>query len=189
MSQLPADWSDLTRLWQAEGAAISVDELEAHTRRERRMMRLLAALELAGLGLGVALGAWLGMFSPHVWLFGVFTSLCAVMAWVAWRSRAEAGPLGGDDLLTSLRVSIAREDWNAERLRFGRALSFMVLFIIAFMGSYLLRRYALVSATALIALAASTAWACAVLTWNLRLVRRSRARRRRLESYLRLLEE
>ena len=43
MSQ-PADWMELTRLWQAEGAAVSLDELEGHMQRERAVMRMRRAL-------------------------------------------------------------------------------------------------------------------------------------------------
>ena len=186
MSQ-PADWMELTRLWQAEGAAVSLDELEAHRQRERAAMRSLAAVEMAGLGLGIAVGFWLSITSYYFWLASVFIAFCLVMGWVALR-RGHAEPLGGDDLLTSLRISMAREDWVAAQLRFGRALSFVVLFVIVFMASHMMRHYATVETGSLWALGAAAAWVCGVLGWNISLVRRSKRRRQRLESYATRLE-
>jgi hypothetical protein len=182
-----SDWSELTRLWQAEGAAVSIDELERHVQRERRGMRALAALELAGLGLGVLVGVWLSLTSPHQGLSGIFIAFCLIMGWTAVR-RVDAEPLGGDDLLTSLRISMAREDWVASQLRFGRALSFVVLFIIVFLGSHLMRNFATTTVWSFVALGAAGAWVCGVLAWNLALVRRSARRRQRLESYATRLE-
>jgi hypothetical protein len=186
-SQPTSDWNDLTRLWQAEGAAVSLDELEQYMKRERRGMRALATAELAGLGLGVLVGIWLSLSSPYFWLSGVFIAFCLVMGWVALR-RADAEPQGGDDLLTSLRISMAREDWVASQLRFGRALSFVVLFVIVFLGSHMIRNFARAESGSLLALAAAAVWVCGVLGWNLLLVRRSARRRRRLESYASHLE-
>jgi hypothetical protein len=186
MSQ-PAEWIELTRLWQAEGAAVSLDELEAHMQRERAAMRALAGVELAGLALGVAVGIWLSITSPFIWLSSVFIAFCLVMGWVAYR-RNHAEPVGGDDLLTSLRISMAREDWVASELRFGRALSFVVLFVIVFMTSHVMRHFATASAGSLLALGAAAAWVCGVLAWNVVLVRRSTRRRHRLESYATRLE-
>jgi MFS family permease len=188
MSSQPAsDWKDLSRLWQAEGAAVSLDELERYVKRERRSMRALATAELAGLGLGVLVGVWLSLWSPYFWLAGVFIAFCVVMGWVALR-RTDAEPQGGDDLLTSLRISMAREDWVASQLRFGRALSFVVLFVIVFLGSHMMRNFAAVHSGSFLALGVAAAWVCAVLAWNLSLVRRSARRRQRLESYASRLE-
>ena len=71
MSRSP-DWMELTRLWQAEGAAVSVDELEQHRQRERAAMRALAAVELAGLALGIVVGIWMSIASPFIWVSSVF---------------------------------------------------------------------------------------------------------------------
>lgn len=178
-----AGWGELSRLWQAEGAAISLEELEGYMKRERAMMRALAAVELAGLGLGVAVGVWLSMATPYAWMARVFIVFCAAMAWIAWRRRSETAVSGGEDLLTSLRASIAREDGVASRLRFGRALSFVVLFAVLMTASHLLRVYASTSAASLWALLSCGLWLCAIIAWNLGLVRRSRRRRQRLESF------
>jgi len=186
-SQPAGDWKDLSRVWQAEGAAVSLDELEAHRQRERAAMRSLAAVEMAGLGLGIAVGFWLSITSYYFWLASVFIAFCLVMGWVALR-RGHAEPLGGDDLLTSLRISMAREDWVASELRFGRALSFVVLFVIVFLGSHMMRNFAAVNYGSFMALGVAAAWVCAVLAWNLSLVRRSARRRQRLESYAHRLE-
>lgn len=176
-------WLDLTRMWQAEGARISVDELERYMQRERRLMHTLAAVELAGLGLGIAVGVWLG--AAQVWMSRVFVVFCLVMAWVAWRRRAEPELLGGADLLTSLRASMLHEDWMAGQLRFGRALSFMVMFVILMQASHVLRHFAVSGGVgSLWALLACGAWVTAIIAWNLVLLRRSQRRRLRLESFL-----
>lgn len=187
MSEQPADWMELTRLWQAEGAAVSIDELERHRQRERAEMRALAGVELAGLGLGIAVGVWMSIASPFIWVASVFIAFCLVMGWVAFR-RNHVEPLGGEDLLTSLRIAMAREDWVASELRFGRALSFVVLFVIVYMTSYQMHNFAAASAGSWLALAAAAAWICVVLAWNVLLVRRSARRRQRLESYATRLE-
>jgi hypothetical protein len=187
MHQQPGDWLELTRLWQAEGAAVSIDELENHARRERAAMHRLATAEMAGLGLGIAVGVWLSVTSFYFWLASVFIAFCLVMGWVALR-RGHAEPLGGDDLLTSLRISMAREDWVASELRFGRALSFVVLFVIVFLASHMMRHFATTSGGSLFALAAAAAWVYGVLAWNFVLLRRSARRRQRLESYATRLE-
>lgn len=183
----PADWMELTRLWQAEGAAVSPEELAGHRQRERAAMRSLAVVEMAGLGLGIGVGVWLSLTSTHFWLSSIFIAFCLVMAWVALRRR-HPEPLGGDDLLTSLRISIAREDWVASELRFGRALSFVVLFVIVFMASEMMRNFATASPGSLRALGAAAAWVCGVIAWNFVLVRRCVRRRQRLESYATRLE-
>ena len=175
-------WNELSKLWQAESAAISIDELESHMRRERAGMRALAVIELAGLGLGVVVGTWLAKATPYTWMAYVFILECIALAWIAWRRQDPAVP-GGDDLLTSLKASIAREEWIAARLRFGRALSFVVLFAVLMVASDLLRVYAATGAASLWALVACGAWVCAVIAWNLGLVHRSRRRRQRLESF------
>jgi len=187
MNQQSGDWMELTRLWQAEGAAVSIEELESYAKRERAAMRRLAAVEMAGLVLGIAVGVWLSITSYYFWLAGVFIAFCLVMGWVALR-RGHAEPLGGDDLLTSLRISMAREDWVAAELRFGRALSFVVLFVIVFLASHMMRHFAVAGGGSLLALAAAAAWVCGVLAWNFVLVRRSARRRQRLQSYATRLE-
>ena len=83
---------------------------------------------------------------------------------------------------------MAREDWVAEELRFGRALSFVVSFVIVYMTSYQMHNFASASAGSWLALAAAAAWICGVLAWNVLLLRRSARRRQRLESYATRLE-
>ena len=150
-------------------------------------MRALAGVELAGLGLGIVVGIWMSIASPFIWVSGVFIAFCLVMGWVALR-RNHVEPLGGEDLLTSLRIAVAREDWVAAELRFGRALSFVVLFVIVYMASHQMHNFASTSAGSWLALAAAASWICCVLAWNVLLVRRSARRRQRLESYATRLE-
>jgi len=100
---------------------------------------------------------------------------------VALRMRREQMPSGSVDVLQSLKDSLDREDWIAEQLRFGRALSFVALFAIVQATGSQLRNHALEPALTLTAGGIAAAFVVAALVWNLVLVRRTRARRRRLE--------
>jgi len=179
--KLASDWSDLAKLWQAEAAAVSVDDIDAHLKRHRHHMRMVTLAELAGVALGVGAAMWLAFFLPYPWMgltVGVFAVLSAV---VTVRLRREPAPSGSVDVLQSLKDSLDREDWIAEQLRFGRALSFVALFaIVSAVGSQL-RHFSTSSTVALMAGSVAAACVIAALVWNLVLVRRSRTRRKRLE--------
>ena len=179
--KLASDWNDLAKLWQAEAAAVSVDDIEAHLERHRRHMLLVTVSELASVLLGVTAAGWLAFVLPYRGLglvVGVFTLVSAV---VLLRTRRDPAPRGSVDVLQSLKESLDREDWIAEQLRFGRALSFVALFAIVMAIASQLRQSSFDSVLAL--MAGSVAAACVLLTlvWNLVLLRRSRARRHRLE--------
>jgi hypothetical protein len=64
----------------------------------------------------------------------------------------------------------------------------VVLFVIVFLGSHMMRNFAVVNSGSFVALGVAAVWVCAVLAWNLSLVRRSARRRQRLESYASRLE-
>jgi predicted sugar kinase len=55
----PADWSDLAKLWQADGAAVSIDDIERHMRRERAQMLGVLIAEIGGLAVGTGAAVWL----------------------------------------------------------------------------------------------------------------------------------
>lgn len=179
--KLSADWTDLAKLWQAEAAAVSVDEIDAHLRRHRRQMRLVTLAELAGVGLGVAAAGWLAFFLPYRWLGVIVAVFALVSAAVVVRARRDPAPSGSVDVLQSLKDSLDREDWIEEQLRFGRALSFVALFAIIMATASQLRHASPTSPVAMMAGGVAAACVVAALVWNLVLVRRSHTRRKRLE--------
>lgn len=179
--KLASDWNDLAKLWQAEAAAVSVDDIDAHLKRHRRHMRMVTLAELAGVGLGVVAAGWLALVLPYRWLGLLVAVFVLVFAVVVVRLRRELPPSGSVDVLQSLKDSLVREDWIAEQLRFGRALSFVALFAILMATGSQLRQFSPNSALALMAGGVAAACVIAALVWNLALVRRSRTRRQRLE--------
>jgi MFS family permease len=182
MNEKPgADWNDLAKMWQADAAAVSVDEIDAHLRRQRRQMLWVTAVEVAGAILGVCVAFWLAFFTRYRWV-GVGVAVFAlVSAVVMVRMRREVAPSGTVDAAQSLKDSIEREDWIAEQLRLGRALSFSVLFAIVMATSSQLLRFHSITSVGLAASIAGSAYVAGVLAWNLVLTRRARRRRARLQ--------
>lgn len=178
--KLASDWNDLAKLWQAEAAAISVDDIDAHLRRHRRQMRIATFVELVGVSLGVAAAGWLAFFLSHRWLGLVVGVFALVSAAVMVRTRRDPEPTGSVDVLQSLKDSLDREDWIAEQLRFGRALSFVALFAIVMATGSQLRQFSPTYPVALMAGGVAAACVIAALVWNMVLLRRSRTRRHRL---------
>jgi hypothetical protein len=182
MNEKPAsDWSDLARLWQAEAAAVSIEDIDAHLKRHRRHMRVATFAELAGACLGVAAAGWLAFFTTYRGLGLVVGAFALISATVIVRMRREPAASGSVDLLQSLKDSMDREDWIAEQLRFGRALSFVALFAIVSATGSQLRDAGSGAAFAMTAGGIAAACVLAALAWNVVLLRRSHARRRRLE--------
>ncbi|MEO8017659.1 MAG: hypothetical protein ABI769_07585 [Pseudomonadota bacterium] len=182
MNEKPApDWSDLASLWQAEGAAVSIDDIEQHLRRERLQMFGVLIAEIAGLCVGTAAAAWLYFFTPFIGLGLVIAVFGGVSAFVTVRMRREPAPAGARDLLHSLKESIAREDWIDEQLRLGRALSFVALFAVVMATSMQLLHFHAISSFGLVGAIVSSVYVAGVLAWNLVLTRRAKRRRARLE--------
>jgi peptidoglycan/LPS O-acetylase OafA/YrhL len=179
--KLGSDWNDLARLWQADAAAVSVVDIDAHLARHERQMRMAMLGELLGLSLGVAAAGWLVFLSPYRGMGLVVGVFALVSAVVIIRMRREQSPSGSVDVLQSLKDSLDREDWIAEQLRFGRASSFVGLFAIVQATASQLRNHALAPTLTLTAGAIAAACVIAALVWNLVLQRRSRMRRHRLE--------
>jgi len=179
--KLASDWNDLAKLWQAEAAAVSIEDIDAHLSRHRRQLRIATLSELLGVGLGMAAAAWLAFMSPYRVLGVVVGVFALVSAAVTLRLRREPPPSGSIDVLQSLKDSLDREDWIAEQLRFGRALSFVALFAIVQAVGSQLRNHAQALELTLAAGGIASAFVIAALIWNLVLVRRSRTRRHRLE--------
>jgi hypothetical protein len=182
MNETPgSDWNDLAKLWQADGAAVSVDDVERHLRRERATMLGVLLAEIAGLAVGTSAAIWLSSFMPFVGLGAVLAMFGS--AFVAMRLRREQIPSGTVDFLQSLKESIAREDWIEEQLRIGRALSLVALFAVVIATSVQLQRFHTISVFGLDAAIVSCAYVTSVIVWNLVLTRRSRRRRARLQYF------
>jgi len=179
--KLGSDWNDLSKLWQAEAAAVSIDDIDAHLERHERQMRVAMLGEILGVALAVAAAAWLTFMSPYRGMGMVVGIFAIVSSVVAIRLRREQLPSGSVDLLQSLKDSVEREDWIAEQLRFGRVLSFVALFAIVQATGSQLRNHALAPGLTMAAGGIAAAFVVAALLWNLVLVRRSRTRRARLE--------
>jgi hypothetical protein len=81
-----------------------------------------------------------------------------------------------------LKESLAHEDWLAEQLRLGRALTFVALFAIVMAASVQLLHIRSASVSGLLATAAAGAAVAAALVWNLVLAWKGRRRSVRLRS-------
>jgi tetrahydromethanopterin S-methyltransferase subunit F len=177
---LPDEWSDLARMWQADAASISLQEVDRHLEREKRQMAGVHAAECAGLGAGI-IAAICVVALTHFWMGVVIVLFGGTSAWLTLRMRRTGPVPGSRDLLQSLKDSIEREDWIAEQLRFGRVLSFVALFAIVQATSVQLFRLKAFSTAALLAAGIGSAVVLGTLAWNLWLTARSRRRRTRLQ--------
>jgi hypothetical protein len=177
---LPEDWNDLAKMWQADAAGVSLEEVDEHLQHEKRRMAAVAIAEFAGLGAGLV-AAMLVLALTHFWLGVVIVVFGGVSAWIALRLRRAGRAHGSGDLMQSLKDSIDHEDWIAEQLRFGRVLSFVALFAIVQATSAQLFRLKAFSTTVLVAAGIGCAVVLGALAWNLWLTARSKRRRARLE--------
>jgi hypothetical protein len=177
----PDDWNELAKLWQADAAGVSLQEIDAHLERERRHLRGVTLAEMAGIGAGLIAAALLMFFTPHLGMGVVIIVFGGISAWLTLRMRREGGPPASVDLMQSLKDSIAREDWMAGQLRLGRALSFVALFAIVSALSAHLHKVQAFSSGTLIAAGVGCSVVLAALGWNLVLTARSRRRLARLQ--------
>lgn len=174
------DWNDLARLWQADAAGVSLEDIDAHLRREKRQMAGVAAAEIAGLAVGLGAAALLLLLTPHLWLGVVIVAFGGVSAGISLRLRRASPSPGSRDLLHSLKDSLDREDWIAEQLRLGRVLSFVALFALVMVTAVQLLRLKTFDAAGLIFAGVGAALVMCALGWNLWLTVRARRRRDRL---------
>jgi hypothetical protein len=180
MTDPTSDWNDLAKMWQADAAGVSLEEIDRHLQREKRQMWGVAAAELAGLGAGIVAAACVLFFTPHTWMGLLIILFGGTSALITLRMRREVHPPGAVNVLQSLKDSIAREDWIAEQLRLGRALSLVALFAIVMATSQQLFRLKAFSAAGLTAAGIGCAVVLGALAWNLVLTRRAQRRRARL---------
>jgi hypothetical protein len=186
---LESDWQDLSKLWQADAAAVQIEEIDAYLADERRQLRLAALGELTALGIGIAAASWVAFFTPYRAVGIALALFAGASAFVARQLRRTPSPTGSAVLARSLKDSIAREDWVMAQLRFGRALSLVALFALVFATAAQLRFVRPLELGGVWAATAGTVFVLAALVWNLVLTRRARVRRERLEYLSEWLEK
>jgi hypothetical protein len=185
MSNEFGNWNDLTRLWHKESASLPVGDIERQVRLQRQQMVALATCEGAIMVLSLIACVWIAMQTTLITLSGISFTFFGVCAFLEHRMRREPVPSGGDDLLSSLENSVARDEWNLAQLGIGRAVSFLTLFAISMIASDHLRHFATTPPARLWALLAITAVVLAVLGGNLLLTRSARLRKMRIGNFAR----
>jgi len=184
MSDEFAQWNSLAKLWHAESAAVSAADIEQHAWRQRRSLLALAVAEALGFALVFIGAVWISMHTAMIAMSSLTIVFFATCGFLQHRMRREPPPSGGDDLLSSLEISIAREEWNIAQLGIGRAVTFLTFFAIVMVASNHLRFIDSTPAARLWSLFAIALIVLGVLIWNVFLTRRARRRRANLESFV-----
>ena len=183
MSDEFGQWNSLAKLWHTESAAVSTADIEQHAERQRQTLMALAVAEGLGFALVFIGAVWISMHTALIAMSAVTIVFFAICGFLEHRMRREPPPSGGVDLLSSLEVSIAREEWNLTQLGIGRVATFLTFAAIAMLASNHLRFIDSTPAVRLWSLLAIALIVFGVLMWNVFLTRRARARRSRLESF------
>jgi FtsH-binding integral membrane protein len=183
MSDEFAQWNSLAKLWHAERAAVSAADIEQHARRQRRSLLALAGAEAAGFALVFIGAVWISMHTALIAMTALTIVFFATCGFLQHRMRREPPPSGGYDLLSSLEISIAREEWNLAQLGIGRAVTLLTFFAILMVAANHLRFIGSTPPARLWSLFAIALIVFGVLSWNVFLTQRARARRFRLESF------
>ena len=185
MNQPPeGEWQDLSSLWQSEVTPVSTADIERLHELQRVRLRVATAAELSVALLGIVAAYWLAIVSRFLWV-GVFTAATATAsAVVVLRARRRPAPPVSDNLLESLKGSLAWQDWLAEQLRYGRALSFVALFAIVIAASDQLMHMAAATSSRLLAIAAAGTAVVAAVAWNMALAWNVRRRKSRLSGFI-----
>ena len=185
MNQSPDhDWQELAKLWQSEAAPVSVANIENLHRQQRRRLRAATAAELIATTLGIVASAWLAFQHRFLWVSVLAVAFAAASAFVVLRARRSRCPPASADLLTSLKGSLAYQDWLADQLRYGRALSFVALFAILIAASVQLMHVATATPSRLFATAAACLAVVAALAWNVTLAWNVIRRAARLSEFM-----
>jgi hypothetical protein len=187
MSDEFGNWNELAKLWHQQSVSAPIGDIGRQMRRQRRQMFALAAFEAAIMVLAFIACVWIAMQTALVTMTGIVFTFYGVCGFLQYRMRREPLPNGGDDLLSSLENSIARDEWNLAQLGIGRASSFLTLFAMSMIASDHLRHFNSTPPARLWALLAITSVVLTVLGGNLLLTRSARLRKTRLEGFARLL--
>lgn len=176
------NWNDMSRFWHAGGSDLSIADVERHARRQRRLLAYLRLAEGGALTLAFVAAMWIAMQTAYVAMTALTVVFFGVCAYLQHRMRREPMPPAGDDLLTSLGSSVAREEWNLAQLGAGRAVTLLTLAAISMVVFDHLRHYASTPPQRLGALLAIAAIVLAILAWNLVLTVRLRRRKGLLQA-------
>jgi hypothetical protein len=187
MSDEFANWNDLARLWHAQASPISAIDVERHSRRGRRRMLELAIAEGVALLFAFIGANWIAMQTAFVALWAISMVSFGMCGFLHHRMRREPPPSGGVDLLSSLDVSVVREEWNLAQLRIGRVVNFFTLLAIGLLGLDHLIHRATTPPARLWALLGIALIVIAIFAWNLVLTRAARRRKAKLDSFASLL--
>jgi FtsH-binding integral membrane protein len=144
----------------------------------------LAVAEAMGFALVFIGACWISMHTAMVAMSALTMVFFASCGFLQHRMRREPPPSGGTDLLSSLEVSIAREEWNLAQLGIGRAVTFLTFVAIVMVASNHLRFLATTPAETLWSLFGIALIVFGVLMWNVLLTRRARRRKASLESFV-----
>jgi FtsH-binding integral membrane protein len=183
MSDEFGQWNNLARLWHTESAAVSADDIEQHAQRERRTQLALAVAEAMGFALVFIGAVWISMHAAWFTMSALTIVFFAICGFLEHRMRREPPPSGGQDLLSSLEISIAREEWNLAQLDIGRAVTLLTFFAIVMLVTIHLRFIDSTPIERVWSLFAIAAIVFGVLMWNVFLTRRARRRKLSLESF------
>jgi hypothetical protein len=183
MSDEFGKWDELAKLWHAHTETMSTVDVERRAGRKRAQMLALATGEVAGLVLSFMASVWIAMQTAMIALTAIVLVFFGLCAFMQHRLRREPPANGGADLLTSLDLSIEREEWNLAQFAIGRAVTFLTLFAMVMVAADHLRSFATTPPARLWALLAVACFVLVILGANIILTRSARARKRRLESF------
>jgi hypothetical protein len=178
-----AEWQELARLWKTGIVPVAVEDIEKCHLHQRRKILAVTTVELTAAVLGVAAALWL-MFVPRFHGVGIVIAAFALgSSFVVMRTRRVPVPQGHADLRESLKSSLNYQDWMAEQLRYGRALSFVALFAITIAASVQLLNFASATRPGLSATAVAALAVCAALARNVTLTWQVARHTKRLQSF------
>lgn len=183
MSDEFGNWDELSRLWHAHAETMTTSDVERRAGRKRAQMLALATGEVAGMALSFIAAVWIAMQTAMVALTAIVVVFYGVCAFMQHRLRREPPATGGVDLLGSLDLSIAREEWNLAQFAIGRAVTLLTLFSIVMVAADHLRSYTTTPTARLWAFLAVTCFVLIILAANIVLMRRARDRKQRLERF------
>ncbi len=185
MKQPPeGEWQELSRLWQSEVAPVSMADIERLHELQRVRLRVATAAELSVSALGIVAAFWLALVSRFLWVGVITAAAAAASVVVVLGARRRPGPPASSNLLESLKGSLVWQDWLAEQLRYGRALSFVALFAIVIAASDQLMHMATATSSRLLAIAAAGTAVVAAVAWNAALAWNAWRRKSRLSGFM-----
>ncbi len=187
MSDEFGNWNDLAKLWLTQREPVSSADIEGYARRQHLHMLALAWAEAGALALAFVAAVWIAVHTDFVAMSAISIVFFGVCGYLQHRMRREPPPAGSEDLMTSLAVSIEREEWVLAQLGVGRAVTLLTLVALTLLDSDHVRYLESTPAERLWALFAITSVVLAVLAWNLWLAGCSKRKRAQLTDFARRL--